>query len=58
MIKDVLRYLDYSSTAQISLLMFFAIFVIVTVRTLLQNRQLSDQHSRVIFDDDMKENEV
>lgn len=55
MIKDVLRQLDYSTTAQISLLMFFVIFLLVTIRTLTQNRQSCHEQANVIFDDQIKE---
>lgn len=55
MIKDVLRQLDYSLTAQISLLMFFTIFIVVSIRTLLQDRNTSQEQANAIFDEKVKE---
>lgn len=55
MIKDVLRQLDYSLTAQISLLMFFTIFIVVSIRTLLQDGNTSQEQANAIFDEKVKE---
>lgn len=51
MIKDVLRQLDYSQCAQISLLMFFGIFVAVSIRALFSTRRNNIAYADVIFDE-------
>lgn len=57
MIKDILRQVDYSLTAQISLLMFFGIFVVVALRTMFLSHKTCNEQANVVFDEEIKESD-
>jgi hypothetical protein len=49
MIKQILALCDYSFFAEAALVMFASIFIIVTLRTLIGNRQESDRHAQIVL---------
>lgn len=52
MIKEVLAHVDLTSWAEISLVMFAAIFVVVAIRTLLGDRAESQRRAAMAVADD------
>jgi hypothetical protein len=46
MIQDVLNQIDYSLCAEIALGLFFLIFVVITLKTLLSDRRTLQQYAR------------
>ena len=53
MIKRLLNELDYSFFAEASLVLFVAVFVIVSVVTLLRNRNETSQHAQIVLDENI-----
>lgn len=51
MIKEVLASTDLSVWAEVSLLMFAAVFIAVTVRTLMTDRDTTGRHANIVMDD-------
>ncbi|MBL4687938.1 MAG: hypothetical protein JKY37_25330 [Nannocystaceae bacterium] len=49
MIKEVLASTDLSVWAEASLLMFAAVFIAVTVRTLMTDRSTTDRHANIVM---------
>ncbi len=46
MVKQVLQQIDLSWFAEAALLVFFAVFVVVSIKTLLSDRNKLQQHAR------------
>ncbi len=55
MIKDVVSFLDYSNCAEISLAIFVTVFVAVTLRTLLTNRNTTEKMAMIPLDEGRRE---
>lgn len=51
MIKSLTSYLDYSIFAEIALLMFAAIFIVIVIRTLTTKSELTREQSLIVLDD-------
>jgi hypothetical protein len=51
MIKDVISYLDYSVCAEISLALFVAVFLSVSIRTLVARRDSMNQHASIVLEE-------
>jgi hypothetical protein len=51
MIKKLTTYLDYSMFAELSLLMFAAIFIAVVIRTLRTRDEVTDQQAKIVLGD-------
>ena len=51
MIKDLVYALGYSFFGNVALLMFFAIFVVVSVYVLRTSREETEQQANVVLDD-------
>ncbi len=51
MIKQVLDQIDYSFCAEMALVLFAAIFVAVTIRTLLTKREWTSQYANIALSD-------
>jgi len=51
MIKDLVFSLGYSIFGNLSLLMFLAIFIVVTVYVLRSSREETDRNANVVLDD-------
>ncbi len=51
MIKRLLGDLDFSMFAEISLLMFVSIFVVVTLVTLFRKSKVTKAQANVVFED-------
>jgi cbb3-type cytochrome oxidase subunit 3 len=51
MIKDLVYALGYSFFGNASLLMFFAIFVVVSFHALRTSREETEQQANVVLDD-------
>ncbi len=51
MIKDLVFSLGYSIFGNLSLLMFLAIFIVVTVYVLCSSREETDRNANVVLDD-------
>ena len=51
MVKELIHYLDYGLMAEIALVMFALVFVVVVIRTLLMRRDVVQQQSHVVLED-------
>ena len=51
MIKQVLNQIDITVCAEISLLVFAAVFVCVSIRTMFSNRGAALRHANIALDD-------
>lgn len=51
MIKAILKACDYSLFAEISLLMFFGVFIAVSIRTLLVDRRTMDSNANIVLEE-------
>lgn len=51
MFKDVLRAMDFTLLSQLALVLFFAVFIAVVVRTLLRPRQDMDKQAAIPLSD-------
>ena len=51
MVKLILNVCNFSLFAEIALLMFFGIFVVVSIRTLLTNRQTMEANAQIALQD-------
>jgi hypothetical protein len=54
MIKIILNACNYSLFAEISLLMFFGIFIAVSVRTLFSDRRTMTSNANIVLEDQME----
>ena len=54
MIKKLTSYLDYSIFAELSLLMFGAIFIAIVVRTLMMRGDQMHQQSEIVLGDEQE----
>ena len=52
MIKETLSGMDLLPFTEAALLIFFAVFAAVAIRTLRADRRLTDRQASVVFDDD------
>lgn len=52
MFKDVLRAMDFTILTQIALVIFFAVFVAVTIRTWRRPKQEMDKQSQIPLSDE------
>lgn len=57
MLKDVIAHLDFSAFAEISLFIFAATFVAVTIATLRSDRRVADRHALIALDDSPQEHD-
>ena len=55
MIRDVVSYLDYSNCAEISLSLFVAVFVSVSLRALLTSRAITQQMAAIPLDEGIQD---
>lgn len=55
MVRDVVSYLDYSVCAEISLALFVAVFVSVSIRTLLLSRRSTQHMASIPLDEGLRE---
>lgn len=51
MVRDVVSFLDYSNCANISLLIFFVVFVAVSLRALLTTRAAASRMASIPLND-------
>lgn len=51
MVRDVVSYLDYSQCANISLTIFFVVFVAVSLRAILTSRAAATRMASIPLDD-------
>ena len=51
MIKEVLSSVDLTVWAEVALLMFGAVFVAVSIKTLLGDRRQAEQHAGIVLSD-------
>lgn len=51
MIQQVLNSIDFSLCAEIALVLFFGLFVVLSVRTLLADRRTLQQYAADAIDD-------
>lgn len=54
MISDVLTYLDYSTCAEIALVLFATVFVGVTLDVCLMRRAVSEANARIPIEDGVR----
>ena len=55
MIKQLTDYLDYGIFAEISVVIFAAVFVAVAVRTMLMKSKEAELRARIVLNDDKGE---
>jgi len=53
MIKEVLASIDLTAWAEVALLMFAAVFVAVSIKTLLGDRKKAEQYAGIVLSDDL-----
>lgn len=53
MIKQLLRELDFSFFAEVSLLLFVAVFVVVSLITLFRSQNDMMQQAHIVLDDNL-----
>ena len=51
MIKKLTGFLDYGFFAEVTVVIFAAVFVAIVLRTLLMKRDVSDENARIVLDD-------
>lgn len=51
MIKEVLASIDLTAWAEVALLMFAAVFVAVSIKTLLGDRRQAQRHAGIVLSD-------
>jgi hypothetical protein len=51
MINNLIEFLDYGIFAEVALLIFASVFVLIVTRTLLIRREISQRHASIVLDD-------
>ena len=51
MIKQLIKYIDYSMFAELALVAFAIIFVVVVIRTLLTRSDITKQQANIVLGD-------
>ncbi len=56
MIKRLTSYLDYSTFAELALLLFACIFVAVVIRTLMTRSDITERQAKIVLGDQTEKN--